>query len=94
MVSSVTGVAGVLMAAGLWTGYPVFGDQGLRASRPLKPGGQVETVIDKGLILELIVACRPGTAIISYSKAEKLYCGPKVACRASLDDTIASTCHR
>ena len=50
--------------------YPAF-----LLDRPL-----IEAVTDKGPILEMIVRCKTGTAIISYSKIERVYCGPKLTC--------------
>lgn len=41
---------------------------------------QIEAVTDKGPILEMIVRCRAGTAIISYSKIERVYCDPRLSC--------------
>lgn len=40
----------------------------------------IETVTDKGPILEMIVRCKAGTAIISYSKIERLFCDPRLSC--------------
>ena len=41
---------------------------------------KIEAVTDKGPILEMIVRCRTGTAIISYSKIERVYCDPRLSC--------------
>ena len=41
---------------------------------------QIEAVTDKGPILEMIVRCKTGTAIISYSKIERVYCDPRLSC--------------
>lgn len=41
---------------------------------------RVEAVTDRGPMLELIVRCPSGTAIMSYSKLERVYCGPKAGC--------------
>ena len=54
--------------------------------------GRVEAVTDRGPILELIVRCRNGTAIISYSKIERLYCDPRLSCSPSKDSIIRSAC--
>ena len=37
-------------------------------------GRAVEAVVDRGVIMEMIVRCRNGTAIISFSKIERRYC--------------------
>ena len=52
----------------------------------------VEVVIDRGLMQELIVKCGQGTAIISYSKVEKLYCGPSGGCAGNLQPIVQRTC--
>lgn len=57
-----------------------------------KPGAQVEAVIDRGSISELIVRCPAGTAIISYSKLERLYCTPARGCVGDLAGAIRTSC--
>lgn len=54
--------------------------------------GPVEAVTDRGPIYELIVRCPNGTAIMSYSKIERLYCSPRHACSPSRDETIRRSC--
>ena len=70
-------------ASGL-TDYPVF----------RRPNARIEAVIDRGPIQELIVKCGSGTAILSYSKVEKLFCDPKLACHRNLGVVVARTCGR
>jgi hypothetical protein len=41
---------------------------------------RIEVVTDKGPILEMVVRCKQGTAIISYSKIERVYCDPQLRC--------------
>lgn len=53
---------------------------------------RIEAFTDRGPILELIVRCPNGTAIISYSKVERLYCGPRRGCSASKDTVIRQAC--
>lgn len=52
----------------------------------------IEALTDRGPIVEMIVRCRVGTAIVSYSKIEKLYCGPRGACSRDRDAVIARLC--
>ena len=83
-------VATVLMmtpARASFTAYPAFGDNAPAPS-------QVEAIVDKGLILHIIVRCRTGSAIVTYSKAERLYCTPRHACGGELGRTLAATCEK
>ena len=64
------------------TDYPAF----------RRPAARVEAVVDRGLIQELIIKCDGGTAIVSYSKVERLYCGPDARCHARLPVIVARTC--
>ena len=60
-----------------------------------KPNGRapaIEAITDRGPILEMIVRCPKGTAIITYSKVEKLFCGPKSNCSADRGEIIGRTC--
>lgn len=65
-----------------FTDYPGF----------LNPDAVVEAHIDRGPIVELVVKCGAHTAIISYSKIERLYCTPQLACGPRLRGVIARTC--
>jgi len=58
----------------------------------LEDAAQVEAITDRGPILELIVRCETGSAIISYSKLEGLYCDPRLACEEDRDSVIRRTC--
>jgi hypothetical protein len=73
---------GLIAAAQGFIDYPVFVD----------PSSRVEATIDRGPIVEMIVKCGDGTAIISYSKIEKLYCTPKFKCSAGLNTVLRQTC--
>lgn len=53
---------------------------------------RVEAMTDKGPIVEMIVACGNGTAIITYSKLEKVYCGPKGGCDRNQGRVIRDAC--
>jgi hypothetical protein len=52
----------------------------------------VETLIDKGPIIEMIVNCHPQSGIITYSKIERLYCSPKRGCSPAFETAYARTC--
>lgn len=53
---------------------------------------RIEAMTDRGPILELIVRCAEGAAVISYSKLEKLYCTPKWTCDQSFEAVLRRTC--
>ena len=76
-----TGVTGKGEASGL-TEYPGF----------RQPNAQVEAIIDRGPIQELIIKCGDGTAIISFSKVERRFCTPRLQCDPSLRVVVARTC--
>ncbi len=56
------------------------------------PDARIEASIDRGPILELIVRCRVGTAIVTYSKLERRFCGPDGRCDRSRDVIIHRAC--
>jgi hypothetical protein len=70
-----------------FTFYPSLGDR-------IAPefDSVVEAAIDRGPIYELVVRCNPGTAIISYSKVEKLFCTPKRGCLRELAPAVDLAC--
>lgn len=72
--------------------YPSAGDR-IGPAPPLLPADiRIEATIDKGPIIELIVGCRRGTAILSYSKAERLFCGPRARCGPALASVARKSC--
>lgn len=81
---------GLLLAAII--SYPSAGDRGLIAPRSIERAPQVEAALDRGPIVEIIVRCPAGTAILSYSKVEKLYCTPTHVCHRSMATIIARSC--
>lgn len=52
----------------------------------------VEMERHRGLMTELVLRCRRGLAIITYSKVEGLYCGPDHRCSSSLRRTAGQAC--
>ncbi|MEW5964135.1 MAG: hypothetical protein AB1749_11290 [Pseudomonadota bacterium] len=69
----------------------------LAATFTLYPGkkatdARVEAITDRGPIKKLIVRCPVGTAIITYSPVERLYCTPQLRCMADMETVIARTC--
>ena len=74
--------AALVALAATFTIYP-----GSRA-----PDAHIEAYIDRGPIVELIVRCPVGTAIISYSKMERRYCGPDLVCDRSMATVVRRTC--
>ena len=77
-----------------FTAYPAFGDRGTATPRKVERNPQIEATTDRGPIVELIVRCQNGTAIISYSKIERLYCSPKAVCTKQLGRTVDQACGR
>ncbi len=61
-------------------------------SGPDSPDERIEAIIDRGPIQELIVRCQRGTAIISYSKMDRRYCDPRLACDTDKERVIERTC--
>ena len=74
-----------------YTAYPGFGDVRPPAPAPTARS-RVEAMTDKGPIVELIVRCRAGTAILSYSKIERVFCSPKLHCAPQLATVVARAC--
>lgn len=56
------------------------------------PDSRIEASTDRGPIIELIVRCPKGTAIISYSKMERLFCDPRLVCTADKEAVIRRSC--
>lgn len=56
------------------------------------PGATVETLIDKGLVVEMIVRCPDGAGIITFSKVERRYCTPDFTCHAAIKPAIRHLC--
>jgi hypothetical protein len=75
-----------------FTAYPGFGDRGIATPRKAERNARIEATVDRGPIVELIVRCPSGTAIISYSKVEKLYCGPKHTCNRQISRVVYEAC--
>ena len=89
-----TAILFAITTAGFTT-YPGFGDR-IETQPPMPShvasGLGVEAVVDHGPIVEMIIRCGGATAIISYSKVDKVYCSPKMQCGMTLDKTMAVAC--
>lgn len=72
----------VAAAAGAFTFYPPIQSQPPR----------IEAITDRGLMLEMIVRCPRGTAVVRYSKVEGLFCGPQHRCSGSREEALRSAC--
>ncbi len=86
------------LAAGLilanFTVYPSLGGGAPVSPLPAeRPQARVEAVTDRGPILELIIGCPAGAAIISYSKVERLYCSPQLTCNRNMHAIVIEVCH-
>ena len=77
-----------------FTTYPGFGDKLPGPAQPAPQQLRIESIVDRGPIVEMVIRCGANAAIISYSKVEKLYCSPKLVCDSKLDKTLALTCGR
>jgi len=69
----------------------------LAATFTLYPGQSAsetrfEAITDRGPILEIVLSCPAGTAIITYSRVERLYCTPQLRCERDLEAVIAESC--
>ena len=84
--------AASFLVGALFTYYPGLGDRPRDMPRMGSGAPRIEAVVDKGPLLELIVACRRGSAILSYSKVERVYCGPRKGCDASFAKVARRTC--
>jgi hypothetical protein len=85
-------LATIILSVSSYTAYPAFGDRSGVQPPAATSQPRVEATTDRGPIVEMIVRCPKGTAIISYSKVERLYCSPKHACNRSLGTVLARTC--
>ena len=54
---------------------------------------QIEAIVDRGPIIELIVRCPAGTAIVSYSKVERVFCSPKGSCSGNRVVIFRQSCN-
>lgn len=71
-----------------FTFYPAFGDFTDQTG-----DARLEAAIDKGLIYELVVNCGDGTAIVSYSKVERLFCTPVDGCGRNVREAFTRACN-
>ena len=57
-------------------------------------GGEprIEAIIQRGLLAEMIVKCAEGTAIISYSQGDGLYCSPQFHCSRDRNAIMREAC--
>ena len=58
------------------------------------PAYGVEAVVGRGPIAEVIVRCPRGTAIVSFSKIENVFCTPKDGCHRNLHPAAMLACGR
>ena len=80
-------IAYALAVASGFTFYPAYGD---RSAPPVYP--RLEAAIDKGPIYELIISCGNGSAILSYSKVERLFCMPYRGCTTDREHAMGRAC--
>jgi hypothetical protein len=86
------GVFSLTLLTANFTAYPSFGDKGIATPRKAERNARIEATVDRGPIVELIVRCPSGTAIISYSKIEKLFCGPTHSCSTQMNRVVSQAC--
>lgn len=58
----------------------------------VRPASPVEVLTDKGPLVEMIIRCGPQSGIISYSKVERLFCGPRGGCSLDFQKVYRATC--
>lgn len=76
-----TFAAGLAAAAG-FVDYPGF----------TNPGSAIESVMDRGPIVEIVVRCPAGTGIMSYSKIDRQFCTPGLRCAPGLAPAVRRLC--
>jgi len=69
-------------AGNIFTFYPGF----------VEPQFDIQAITDKGPVLEMIIACRPGEGIISFSKVERVFCVPDATCYSKIRPAIRQLC--
>ena len=79
-----------LVQLALATGFSFYPSLGDTPHSRIDP--RIEAAIDKGPIYELIVTCNQGTAILSYSKIEKLFCTAYSGCMRGQSLAIKEAC--
>ena len=70
------------IASNLFTLYPGF----------TNPASDIQMITDKGLVLEMVIACRPGEGIITFSKIDRAFCTPDARCFGDIDKAIGHLC--
>jgi hypothetical protein len=59
---------------------------------PSSPEPRIEAIIQRGIISELIMKCVDGTAIISYSPTDGMYCLTPSNCSTDRMEIIEQSC--
>jgi len=72
----------LIFSANIFTIYPGF----------LNPEARVQVATDKGPVVELVIACKPGEGIMSFSKVEKLFCVPDSSCYRNFNTAYRKLC--
>ena len=86
-------LANALLAVNFTT-YPALGDRPPAAPREVQATAQIEAMVDRGPIVEMIIRCPSGTAIISYSNIERRYCAPNGDCDGDVSRVVTRACGR
>ena len=71
------------IAATSFTYYPQF----------VQPDSKITTVTDLGPVLEVVVKCHRGSAIMSYSKIERVFCTPDWVCYRDMQTAASKACN-
>lgn len=80
---AIMGIWGLAVAtSNVFTIYPGF----------IAPDYHILAATDKGPVLELIVGCKPGEGIMTYSKIDRKYCIADNSCYTSLKPAIRKLC--
>ena len=70
------------LSANIFTIYPGF----------IEPSSRVQVATDKGLMIELVIACKPGEGIMSFSKIERKFCVPDATCYRRFSRAYSHLC--
>lgn len=85
LFAAITLLAASPMAAATPPAAPSIVDQ--------TPVHGVVAIVDRGLVSEVIVRCAKGeSAIVSFSKTEKVFCAPNGGCSDALRPIAARAC--
>jgi hypothetical protein len=74
--------------------YPAFGDEPVTAPAAARDTRtvRIEMLRDLGPVVEMLIVCPKGAAIVTWSKPERLFCGPSHGCATTLAVVAGRVC--